>query len=133
MVMMISLYFHVRHNKISDKYQNFYFSSISHNFHNVTNNQIIVIDDMKKRENGILCDENNCSKDKYNFLCLDIKNNSLLELTWVEGLLNCFDYIYINLENREDRKKIILQEFKKMDVSEENIYKISGINIPKKT
>ena len=67
------------------------------NFHNVTNNQIIVIDDMKKEKMEYFIDENNFSKDKYNFLCLDIKNNILLELTWVEGLLNCFDYIYINL------------------------------------
>ncbi len=46
--------------------------------------------------------------------------------------INMIDaYIYINLENREDRKKLILQEFKKMGVAQENIYKISGINIPK--
>jgi hypothetical protein len=40
-------------------------------------------------------------------------------------------YIYINLENREDRKKIILDELKKIQVPEDKIYKISGVFIPK--
>ncbi len=40
-------------------------------------------------------------------------------------------YIYINLENREDRKKIILDELSKIQVPENKIYKISGVFIPK--
>jgi hypothetical protein len=40
-------------------------------------------------------------------------------------------YIYINLENREDRKKIILDELKKINIPEEKIYKISGVFMPK--
>jgi glycosyl transferase family 25 len=39
--------------------------------------------------------------------------------------------IYINLEKREDRKKLILEEFIKIDVPIEKINKISGIYIPK--
>jgi hypothetical protein len=40
-------------------------------------------------------------------------------------------YIYINLENREDRKKLLLDEFKKLDIPEDKIRKISGVRIPK--
>ena len=40
-------------------------------------------------------------------------------------------FIYINLENREDRKKLLLDEFKKLDISEEKIRKISGVRIHK--
>ncbi len=40
-------------------------------------------------------------------------------------------YVYINLENREDRKKIILNELSKINVPEDKIYKISGVFIPK--
>ncbi len=39
--------------------------------------------------------------------------------------------IYINLENREDRKKLLLDEFKKLDIPEDKIRKISGVRIPK--
>lgn len=39
--------------------------------------------------------------------------------------------IYINLENREDRKKIILDELKKINIPENKIHKISGIFVPK--
>jgi len=40
-------------------------------------------------------------------------------------------YIYINLENRDDRKKLILNEFNKLNIPENKIYKISGVPIPK--
>ncbi len=40
-------------------------------------------------------------------------------------------YIYINLENREDRKKLLLDEFKKLGISEDKIRKVSGVRIPK--
>ena len=39
--------------------------------------------------------------------------------------------IYINLENREDRKKLILDVLKSLDIPESKIHKISGIYIPK--
>jgi hypothetical protein len=45
--------------------------------------------------------------------------------------LNIDGYIYINLENREDRKKIILNEFSKISIPENKIYKISGVFVPK--
>ena len=40
-------------------------------------------------------------------------------------------YIYINLENRKDRKDLLLNEFKKLNIPENKIHKISGINKPK--
>ncbi len=40
-------------------------------------------------------------------------------------------FIYINLENREDRKQLLLNEFKKLEVPEDKIRKISGVSIPK--
>ena len=54
---------------------------------------------------------------------------------FIENFTNIYDnidaFIYINLENREDRKKDILSEFKKLNVPEEKIRKISGVSIPK--
>ncbi len=40
-------------------------------------------------------------------------------------------YIYINLDNREDRKKLILEEFKKLGIPEEKIHRIAGVRKPK--
>ena len=40
-------------------------------------------------------------------------------------------FIYINLEDREDRKTLLLDEFKKLDIPENKIRKISGVRIPK--
>ena len=40
-------------------------------------------------------------------------------------------YIYINLDNREDRKKLILEEFKKLNIPEEKIYRIAAVRKPK--
>jgi hypothetical protein len=54
---------------------------------------------------------------------------------FIENFTNVYDnidaFIYINLENREDRKKDILSEFKKLNVPEEKIRKISGVFVPK--
>ena len=40
-------------------------------------------------------------------------------------------FVYINLENREDRKKLILEEFEKLNIPKEKIYRLAGIPIPK--
>ena len=40
-------------------------------------------------------------------------------------------FIYINLEDREDRKKEILNEFEKLDIPKNKIRKISGVRIAK--
>jgi GR25 family glycosyltransferase involved in LPS biosynthesis len=40
-------------------------------------------------------------------------------------------YIYINLENRKDRKDLLLNEFKKVSIPENKIHKISGVSKPK--
>ena len=39
--------------------------------------------------------------------------------------------VYINLENREDRKKLILEELNKIEVDMNKVNKVSGIRIPK--
>lgn len=68
----------------------------------------------------------------------------LLLLKWNEGFYNKLNYnnvndilinnidafIYINLENREDRKKEILAEFEKLSIPDNKIHKISGVYIP---
>jgi hypothetical protein len=40
-------------------------------------------------------------------------------------------YIYINLEDREDRKKTVLEELEKMGIPKNKIRKVSGVRIPK--
>ena len=40
-------------------------------------------------------------------------------------------FVYINLENREDRKKLIKEEMGKMGIPENKIHKVSGVFIPK--
>ena len=54
---------------------------------------------------------------------------------FIENFTNEYDnidaFIYINLENREDRKILLLDEFKKLDIPEDKIRKISGVSIPK--
>jgi phosphorylcholine metabolism protein LicD len=39
--------------------------------------------------------------------------------------------IYINLDNREDRKKLLLEELLKMGIPSSKIHKVSGIYVPK--
>ncbi len=55
--------------------------------------------------------------------------------TLAENFFNSYDdidaFIYINLENREDRKALLLDEFKKLDIPEDKIRKVSGVRIPK--
>jgi hypothetical protein len=48
-----------------------------------------------------------------------------------QGLDNTDAVLYINLENREDRKELLLKELEKMQVPSEKIHKISGVYIPK--
>ena len=52
-------------------------------------------------------------------------NNSKKGIERIDGV------IYINLENREDRKKLILDEMELMKIPEDKINKVSGIYIPK--
>ena len=40
-------------------------------------------------------------------------------------------FIYINLEDREDRKKEILNEFEKLEIPKNKIRKVAGVRIPK--
>jgi GR25 family glycosyltransferase involved in LPS biosynthesis len=40
-------------------------------------------------------------------------------------------FIYINLEDREDRKKEILQQFEKLEIPKNKIRKVSGVRIAK--
>jgi hypothetical protein len=40
-------------------------------------------------------------------------------------------FIYINLEKREDRKKEIADEFEKLNIPQNKIYKVSGVYMPK--
>jgi GR25 family glycosyltransferase involved in LPS biosynthesis len=57
--------------------------------------------------------------------------NTFENFTQKKGLDNTDAILYINLENREDRKKLILEELKKMYAPTEKIRKISGVHIPK--
>lgn len=47
------------------------------------------------------------------------------------GLNKCDGIVYINLENREDRKKLFLEEIRKINLDENKLHKVSGIYIPK--
>jgi hypothetical protein len=47
------------------------------------------------------------------------------------GLNKCDGIVYINLENREDRKKLFLDEIKKIGIDESKLHKVSGVYIPK--
>lgn len=48
-----------------------------------------------------------------------------------EGLNKCDGIVYINLENREDRKKLFLEEIEKINIDVNKLHKVSGIYIPK--
>ena len=54
----------------------------------------------------------------------NISNNS-------NGLNRCDGIIYINLENRTDRKQLFLKEINKLDIDKSKIHKVSGIYVPK--
>lgn len=43
----------------------------------------------------------------------------------------CSAIMYINLENREDRKKLLLEDLKKINVNDSKIHRISAVYIPK--
>lgn len=64
-----------------------------------------------------------------------ILNFYFISRTVYNSFSNTYDsidaFIYINLENRDDRKKLLLDEFKKLDIPEDKIRKISGVRIPK--
>lgn len=47
------------------------------------------------------------------------------------GLNKCDGIVYINLENREDRKKLFLEEISKINLDENKLHKVSGVYIPK--
>ena len=49
----------------------------------------------------------------------------------INNINNIDAFIYINLENRLDRKELLLNELKKINIPENKIYKISGVPIPK--
>ncbi len=40
-------------------------------------------------------------------------------------------FVYINMDKREDRKKLILEEFNKLEIPSDKIYRLAGIPIPK--
>jgi hypothetical protein len=56
---------------------------------------------------------------------------NVVKETFIEPYEEIDAFIYINLENREDRKKEILAEFEKIEVPTLKIRKISGVRIPK--
>jgi GR25 family glycosyltransferase involved in LPS biosynthesis len=48
-----------------------------------------------------------------------------------KGLNKCDGIVYINLENREDRKKLFIEEIEKIDIDKNKLHKVSGVHIPK--
>jgi GR25 family glycosyltransferase involved in LPS biosynthesis len=46
------------------------------------------------------------------------------------GLNRCDGIVYINLENRDDRKELFLKEIRKINLDESKLHKVSGIYIP---
>jgi len=63
------------------------------------------------------------------FVILKSKYNELF--TNMNGLNKCDGLVYINLENRPDRKTLLLEEVKKINIDENKLFKVSGIYIPK--
>ena len=47
------------------------------------------------------------------------------------GIDNIDGCVYINLENRKDRKKLLVNEFEKMKIPKHKIHKVSGVYKPK--
>ncbi len=64
-------------------------------------------------------------------LSFNKSNNCSLCENFSYNMNNIDAYIYINLENRKDRKDLLLNEFKKLNIPENKIHKISGIYKPK--
>jgi GR25 family glycosyltransferase involved in LPS biosynthesis len=48
-----------------------------------------------------------------------------------KGLNKCDGIVYINLENREDRKKLFIEEIEKIGIDKNKVHKVSGVYIPK--
>jgi GR25 family glycosyltransferase involved in LPS biosynthesis len=48
-----------------------------------------------------------------------------------KGLNKCDGIVYINLENREDRKKLFIEEIEKIGIDKNKLHKVSGVYIPK--
>ena len=65
------------------------------------------------------------------FVC--IFNTSRIEffLNKKYGVDNVDGCVYINLENRRDRKKLLVEELKKMKIPIKKIHKVAGIYMPK--
>ena len=51
--------------------------------------------------------------------------------TFENSIDNIDAFIYINLEDKEDRKKALLGEFEKLGIPSNKIRKVSGVRIPK--
>jgi hypothetical protein len=68
------------------------------------------------------------------FIIMYFRSNNLKSFLCENFSYNMNDidaYIYINLENRKDRKDLLLNEFKKVSIPENKIHKISGVSKPK--
>ena len=57
-------------------------------------------------------------------------NEGFFAVEAINSLDDIDAFIYINLENREDRKKQILGELEKLGIPSSKIFKISGVYIP---
>ena len=69
-------------------------------------------------------------------ICLILKYNSINQSVYLEHFDTNWDsnidgIIYINLENRDDRKKLVIQELTKINTNMTKVQKVSGIYIPK--
>lgn len=65
-------------------------------------------------------------------LAIIILNNTLENFFNEQKGINQLDaIIYINLENRGDRKELLMKELESLDVDKSKIHKVSGIYIPK--
>ena len=67
---------------------------------------------------------------------LILKYNSINQSVYLEHFNTNWDsnidgIIYINLENRDDRKKLVIQELTKINTNMTKVQKVSGIYIPK--
>ena len=62
-----------------------------------------------------------------------IINNNKVEFFYNKkyGTENIDGCVYINLENRKDRKKLLVKELQKMKIPIRKIHKVAGIYMPK--